>query len=345
MRWFFLLLVLALLIATFLLLPQSLKYVVNGPTEDTKSVDLFEVAQTDSILFTGDIMLGRHVETLARKHHSSYSFDYFPELISTSSVIFANFESSMSNPHKQTPSGGFTFSTDNFFPTVLASSGVTHVSLANNHALDYGVSGYNKTKNSLAAVGVMAFGHPTLVSSTSVTYTIVNEVRVGVLALHTLFNDPDVNDLQNVIAQMKQSSDLQFVYVHWGVEYEPIHSIKQKKLASYLVSQGIDAIIGHHPHVVQDIELIENVPVFYSLGNTIFDQYFSKSVQIGYLLRVTPSKSKLVFSLVPIQSLTAISQPHLMQGSERTDFLNSMALVSDESLQDSVKDGYFEVEL
>ena len=80
------------------------------------------------------------------------------------------------------------------------------------------------------------------------------------------------------------------MFPHWGVEYETRHSAQQESFARWLVSQGAHAIIGSHPHVVQDMQWIDGVPVYYSLGNALSNQndYIARlegAVTLKYVLR------------------------------------------------------------
>ena len=77
---------------------------------------------------------------------------------------------------------------------------------------------------------------------------------------------------QEIAEARKEGAQYIIVYIHWGKEYERFHSDSQRKLAEMLVNCGVNLIIGGHPHVVEDYEFINNVPVFYSLGNFISSQ-------------------------------------------------------------------------
>ena len=128
------------------------------------------------------------------------------------------------------------------------------------------------------------------------------------------------------------------MYVHWGDEYELVHNAKQRDLAEKLIAAGVDLIIGHHPHVVQDIEVIDGVPVLYSLGNFIFDQYFSTEVQIGYTVDLVLSSTSQKVNLVP-HTAQAKTQPRLMTETEKIGFHEALAHRSDPTLTNAIKAG------
>ena len=106
------------------------------------------------------------------------------------------------------------------------------------------------------------------------------------------------------------------VFPHWGIEYEPIHSSAQEKLAHAWIDAGADLVIGGHPHVTQDAEIYKNKPIFYSLGNLLFDQDFSDPTQRGLIIagKITDDNIELV--LLP--TISKKYKPELMTGAEKT---------------------------
>lgn len=292
-----------------------------------------------AITFTGDIMLARSVELSMKGNGSSYPFKNVLSLVASSAAVVANFESAIPRIHIQTPPTTMRFSVDPTYVPELRESGITHVSLANNHSLDYGQLGYENTVRVLTASGLVPFGHSTTLSTSSITYIQVGSTTVSILAIHTLFVSPSPLQLSTLIAYMKATSDIQLAYIHWGTEYQLVHDTTQMTLANYLVALGIDGIIGHHPHVVEDIQLVNNVPVFYSLGNFIFDQYFSEEVQKGLLVRLEITETELIYHLLPVTSLGSRSQPRLMTEIEQSDFLTKLAARSAPALSSSIKAG------
>ena len=96
--------------------------------------------------------------------------------------------------------------------------------------------------------------------------------------------------LAPVMARARAKADIILVFPHWGIEYETRHSAQQESFARWLVSEGADAIIGSHPHVVQDMQWIDGVPVYYSLGNALSNQndYIARleaALTLRYVLR------------------------------------------------------------
>jgi len=326
--------------------PQALMY--GAPVRDQLPAleAIAPKAAAVELIFTGDVMLGRHVEVLSRRHTAAYIIKGIAPFFTTKErIVITNFESAMASPHVPSPSGSFQFSTATSTLAVLEALTVNFASLANNHTLDYGAAGFKTTVKALADRGIVAFGHPITVNEQSVAYIEAGEYTVGLLGIHTLFSNPSREELKTVIDVMKERSDFQVAYVHWGNEYELVHSRAQATLAADLVAAGIDAVVGHHPHVTQDIQLIGDVPVFYSLGNFIFDQYFSVDVQQGYLLGLTLAKDEVTYRLYPHSSELVLSQPVLMGEEESATYLEAVAARSAATLRPGISQGTFTLPL
>src|SRR3989344_2767441 len=95
------------------------------------------------------------------------------------------------------------------------------------------------------------------------------------------------------VAQAKEQSDIVIVSFHFGEEYQIESNQHQKNSARSAVDAGASLVIGHHPHVVQEIESYNGGYIAYSLGNFIFDQFFSEETMGGLLLKVTARKNKI----------------------------------------------------
>lgn len=279
-----------------------------------------------SLLFVGDIMLGRHVESLSDLHGDQYVFQKTKHLLNSVDVSVANFEASVPQEHVPTPDNSLTFSVHKRFMSVIKDAGIDMLSLANNHSFDYGEEGYLHTHAVCYSVGIICGGHPYELATISTTSVTIGDTIIGMLFLHGSAVDREDPLFAELMQSLKRETHEQFVFIHWGVEYETVHSDEQQKLAHYLIDEGIDAVIGHHPHVVQDIEFYRGKPIFYSLGNFIFDQYFSDDVQIGLGIKIDIKKDMLLYTLIPLSSLTSASQPSIMDTEERGDYLATLTI-------------------
>jgi hypothetical protein len=324
----------------FSVLGEEYQYeiVVRDTTSDlTSSVQQNEEGKT-AIVFLGDILLARKVE----HYMDTYSIDY-PFLrqnpFRTDQYVVANFESSVPAVHRPTPFYNMSFSTRADFVPVLKAHGFTHMSVANNHSLDSGVVGFASTQEALLSSGVTPFGVPRAIHASSTTYLTLGSTTIAIIGLETLSFVPKQEELSLYLDTVSRQSDMQIVYIHWGVEYAGTHSRAQAEFARMLISLGVDAIIGHHPHVVQDIEVIDGVPVFYSLGNYIFDQYFSSEVQEGLLLTLTLDEQHYSYALTPVTSADMQSAPRPMTREEKSRFLSRLAQKSEPSIAEMIRAG------
>lgn len=247
-----------------------------------------------TILMGGDIMFDRGVRQLGQAYGYDSLFANITPLFKTADIVVANLEGPVTSNQSKTllPNGTygsqltFTFATTT--PAALVKAGVNLVSLANNHTDNFGQSGYKETQHWLDAAGLAWFGDPW--NSTSTERIVCQKgMCIAFVGYHAF-----IPGFDRIVKEVKRLSDLgDFVIVmpHWGVEYSPHSTADQEAKARALVAAGADAIIGSHPHVVEDHEWIGSVPVYYSLGNLLFDQYFSTSTMSGELVEMRLNKT------------------------------------------------------
>lgn len=293
----------------------------------------------NSILFVGDVLLARNVEYLMNKNGSEYPYSglNFGD-ISIDPYVFGNFEASIPEVHIQTETLKMNFSVDSIYLEAAKNAGFTHFSLANNHSFDFGQSGLLNTRYQLKNADLGSFGDPKKLSKDSVTFLQLKDSLVSVIGIHALEKQPTQEEIDSLVSYAGSKSDIQIAYIHWGIEYQNISDKSQRLLAQKLVDAGVDLIIGHHPHVVQEIDLIDGVPVFYSLGNYIFDQYASADVQESLLLDIEFADQPYVY-LIPVSSQYTLSQPTYMSDNEAKKFLLNVADRSDTDLKKYIENG------
>lgn len=268
-----------------------------------------------TMLFTGDIMLARMVERYMNDSGAGYPFLGTAERIADADVAVGNFESTVPEVHVPTPNFTFSFSVTEEHFGALKDVGFDALSFANNHAYDFGREGYTNTKEICVKENMQCFGHPIEAPGDTVVLE-AGSTKVGLVGLHTLFAAPSMEAVADTLRSMEEESDIQIAYVHWGDEYILTHNTAQETFAHTLIDMGFDAVIGHHPHVVQDIEIYNEKPIFYSLGNFVFDQYFDTEVQQGLVVELTFKKKYIEYELVPVSAIQTRSQPHIVEGTE-----------------------------
>ena len=207
-----------------------------------------------------------------------------------------------------------------------------------------GKEGLEETKEWLTKYEINFIGNPLYGNSDNLNSTFFRD-DITFLAFNQIF--PFIVKEEEMIKTIKIVKSLNpdnflIVSLHWGEEYKLINSPAQQKLAHQIIKAGADLIIGHHPHVVQNIEKYQGKLIFYSLGNFIFDQYFSPDTQQGLAVGLEIYPDKLVCRLFPLQ--INLSQPVLMEKNKASEFLTQLAKRSDDKLVDEIKDGIIKIE-
>lgn len=267
----------------------------------------FETETTVSVLFVGDIMLDRSVAFYARDHGDQALFAGVRNLFTTADLLVGNLEGSMTTypsiAQKDRSILRFTF--DPRFAPLLRDLGFDAVSLANNHALDFGKDGYEQTVKNLKAVNVVPFGYPFNNKDLSAALPVKNKM-VCLVGYHSLF-DPESAWVSAEIKKLRPTCTYVVVVAHWGEEYQHQPTLWQRTSARMFIDLGADLIIGAHPHIVEPIEIYKNKAIFYSLGNFLFDQAFQPEVMRGLAVKVEFSASTTSFTLTPVNTVKAVS--------------------------------------
>lgn len=179
------------------------------------------------------------------------------------------------------------------------------VSLANNHVGDYGSAGIEETFKHLERAKLPYVGAGrNLIEAHQAKVFEVRGQRVAILA-YDLFmprsfeatdRHPGVawGDLDYVLEDVRRSriqdrADWVIVVPHWGWEYESHAGAWQRKWAQRVLDAGADAVVGGHPHVTQNVQLYDGKPIFYSLGNFVFNGFKDPATNTGWLLNLTLS--------------------------------------------------------
>lgn len=262
-----------------------------------------------TLLFVGDIMLGRYVETLMKRNGEDYPFAQAETTLQSADAVVGNLEGPIVTDHRQTPDDSLHFSFASTVAPLLKRHNIDYVTLANNHGFDEGEAGFLETQSYLQAAGVGAFGSGREVGDVSPLHDLINGhevVFVGFHATQSSFpRDAAATLLKTTRAQYPEA--FLAVVVHWGAEYQTTANAFQRSLGHAFIDAGADAVIGHHPHVVQNVEDYQGKPIYYSLGNFIFDQYFSSDVQHGLAVKVTLDDNEAQYEELPFESVR--SQP------------------------------------
>ena len=152
------------------------------------------------------------------------------------------------------------------YAQILTSGGVETANLANNHSYDYGEKSYTDTVDTLEKAGIVTFGY----DRTAVMD--VKGVKVGLVGTYELAEGMGCEDemIANIKAVEEQGAQIVIVSFHWGIERENYPTENQVNLAHSAIDNGADLVLGHHPHVLEGIEVYNGKNIVYSLGNFCF---------------------------------------------------------------------------
>ncbi len=301
---------------------NSLTAEVFSPTTTAPAVE--QPPKDTSLFFVGDIMLDRAVRTsVVKNFKGDYNklFDNLDEL-KNADILFGNLEGAVSNIGNNVGSK-YSFRMDPLVLPALKEAGFDIVSFANNHVGDWNMVAFKDTITGLSDVGILQAGagmtkkeaeEPKIIIKNGTRFGFIGFSDVGPSWMVAKENNPGIllaSDprFSEIIKNAKENSDILIVSFHFGTEYKKIHNKHQEMLARSAVDNGADMVIGHHPHVIQDIEIYNGKPIVYSLGNFIFDQYFSKDTMRGMLFEAVFSGTKLKETKYRIIELNKFYQP------------------------------------
>jgi len=262
-------------------------------TGESSKTDVREPLDRPIVLaFAGDVNLADNAKTIARydRENKGILGGISQELVdemNNADIFMLNNEFAFSTRGTRIEEKSYTFRAHPKRVEILKEMGTDIVSLANNHALDYGVDALLDTFTTLEEAGIdyVGAGRNMERAKAPIYYTIGDTTIAFVAASRVIYAmdwyatddrpgmigtyDPEL--FVTSIKEAKENSDFVVAYVHWGVEriHEPVKY--QKELAKIYIDAGADAVIGCHPHVMQGIEFYKGKPIAYSLGNYWFN--------------------------------------------------------------------------
>ena len=300
----------------------------------TEEVEPEEVKKDTTIVITGDVELSEYVQ---RNYNASgatgvVSEEMLQEL-SSADVLEINNEFCFSERGEQAPDKQFTFRVNPSYVSLLNEMGVDVAGLANNHVLDFGKDALSDTFTTLSDAGIEYTGAGT--SREDASKLIVKEVngkKYGFLAASRVipvgswnvdnsqpgvFTCYDTTALCNAITAAKTQVDYLFVCVHWGVEHTTELTDYQVANGHAYIDAGADAVIGSHPHVLQGMEYYNGKPIFYSLGNFIFNENINSTMAVKFVFN---EAGDVTVSLLPAYASSA--KTYLAEGEKAAGILN-----------------------
>lgn len=275
------------------------------------------------IYAVGDIMLGEQplcnnfgVSSIIKLKGSDYLFDNVRSLFNDGNIVFGNLECSIMNENSANDQKHKFFCAESSVIEGLKRANFNVLSVANNHIMENKDVLFRSTVQMLRDNNI----HPVGIAN---EIEIINEKGYKIAFLAYSFiednipdsgynkirsEDPILQDIQKI----RSDVDLVIISLHWGYEYVPYPSPDQIRIGRKLVDAGADIILGGHPHVIQSYEIYKNRPIFYSLGNFIFDQTYIPITKEAFVADITiyDSLDSMDIRIIPIIIDDNYYQPH-----------------------------------
>lgn len=242
------------------------------------------------LLFGGDLSFDRYIRQMGQAQGYDFILTELKDFLGSYDAVIVNLESPITQS-KSVSLDSAVGSRNNYIFTspvrtaqVLADHNIKIVNLGNNHTLNFGQHGLIETRQHLANAHIDYFGNLEATGSSFLVKNI-NGIQVG-LVNHNQFTPNSIEKALHDLQTVRSKSDVVIVYAHWGEEYVVQAGKVIQNQAHQFIKAGADLVIGSHPHVIQQTEVYQGKKIYYSLGNFVFDQYFSPETRRGLLLEV-----------------------------------------------------------
>lgn len=285
-----------------------------------------------TLIAAGDLMMSRYIGKVIKRETTRYPLGKVSGLFKQYDLVYCNLESILGTKTNSLayPDKPYNFLASTNTINVLRSAGINVVSLANNHAMDYGFSAVRETKALLDEYKIGYFGVGSDLEQARRAYIAeIKGFKVAFLG-YGIAHSADyyagegkpgiapvkTNEIIKDIKALKGKVDYIIVSLHWGEEYTHYPGKGQKRIAHRIIDSGADIILGHHPHVLQGIELYKDKLIVYSLGNLLFDQK-KHDTKYGMLIAFTLYKNGGIQSkLIPLDRFETYF-PKVAEGDKR----------------------------
>lgn len=297
-----------------------------------------------SIAVVGDVMFARNMPGVLSLDSSPFAG--VSNVTSNVDLLLINFENAATYSESAVKSDVPLKCSPDYVPLARANNN-TVAAIANNHAMDYGYVGMNDTINYLKDAGITPIGagnsedeaHQAVTQEINGRkVTILNYMDSNNFAEYPYEMMPYANgsapgysaydsaDAQKQIAE-NNDSDIIIAYVHFGNEYSHVPNEDQERIAHELIDYGADVVVGTHPHVTQGIEMYNGKPIFYSLGNFMFD-LANPDTQADYFVQIDLIGGTGVCTVYPVYIVGYL--PQYMDEESGNALLNGLYPNADE---------------
>ncbi len=275
------------------------------------------VPKKDTVItFTGDVLLTDYmIHNYERSGIKGLLDDKLYELLINADINMINEEFPFSKRGTPMKDKEYTFRTSPEYVSIFKEMGVDIVSLANNHALDYGTDALLDTFTTLDDAGIKYIGAgKNLDRAKQIEYFDVNGHKIAFIGASRVLPvvewyatatrpgmlstyDPTVTC--ELIKEAKRQADYVVVYVHWGVEHTERPVAYQQNMGKKYIDFGADIVVGTHTHSLQGVEFYKDKPIVYSLGNFIFSR---KTTDTAMVKLIIDENGKLKLAMYPCKA-------------------------------------------
>lgn len=287
---------------------------------------------TVTIAWAGDVHLGRAVAEGLARPGAGDPFRRLRPHLAAADLRIANLEGQLTTAPRRRGEGHDLTGHPAHVP-VLALAGLDLVGVANNHATDNGRAGLAESLAVLHEAGIATVGGGVRAAAYRPALFERHGLRIAVLAFNLVPGSLGATDtavgvaaydtpaMARAVRAARSAADLVFVMPHWGVELAPVAAVEQRRMARYLVDAGADAILGHHPHVVQEVAWLARPSrrpalVAYSLGNFVFDSLEPDAQRGAVLWTRADRDGVLAFRALPLRTTWLGTEPLLAPRAE-----------------------------
>lgn len=312
---------------------------------NTNPLSISEPKGDVSIAVTGDVMFARNMAGVLSSGESPFAG--VSNVTSNVDLLLINFENAATSSENAVK-GDIPFKCDPSVVPLARANNNTVAALANNHVCDYGIDGMKDTISSLKNSNITPFGAG---ENEDAAHQGVNQEING--RNITIFNYMDSNNFaeysyevmpyangsmpgysaydsavaQKQISEAKKADNFVIAFMHFGNEYSLSPNDDQTRIAHELIDDGADVVIGSHPHVVQGIEMYKGKPIFYSLGDFIFDLVREDTVD-AYFVQIDLVNDTGECTVYPVHLTNYL--PHYVDEDSGNALLNSLSPQCDE---------------
>lgn len=279
------------------------------------------VTDSVSVTITGDILLDRGVRKVIEQKGTDAVFSPFVDSVFQSSdIVIGNLECPATKI-KEPSFKQFIFRAEPEWLFTLKRHGITHLNLANNHSVDQGRAGLVDTRENVVSAGMIPIGagrtmeeaaRPVLLNSSPRKVYVLASLQLALENFAYLSEKPSVSQedfdtLVERVRHLRSSEPDSYIIVtlHWGGEHTLQPVTIQRVRAHQLIDAGADALIGHHTHTLQTIEEYKGKPIYYSIGNFIFDQRKPVNTK-ACMVKLTITKESSHVETIPVEIIKCV---------------------------------------